>query len=51
MDDEDFDRVMKHEWHLYDAPNGMQYARTVIDGKFVLMQNFIMGIEEDRPCS
>jgi hypothetical protein len=40
VDDEDYGLVMKHKWFL----NRDGYAQTYINGKPVLMQNFIMAI-------
>lgn len=40
VDDDDYDLVMKHKWRK----NRDGYAETRINGKPVLMQNFIMAI-------
>lgn len=41
VDDEDYDRIIKHEWYEYDYAR-TSYAKAIINGKVVSMQEFIL---------
>lgn len=44
VDDQDYDMVIKHKWFVTDVNRSVQYARTIIVGKTVLMHRLIMGL-------
>ena len=48
VDPEDYDRVMRHRWHLSGMSPRMRYAETEIDGRKVVMHRLILGTPPDR---
>jgi hypothetical protein len=44
IDDEDFELVNNHKWHLIRDRNGILYAGTYIKHKYVLMHRLLLGL-------
>ena len=42
VDDEDFERVRKYNWHISSGGEGLHYARGWVEGEHILLHRFIM---------
>jgi len=46
VDDDDFEKVADIHWYPRVRPNGLIYARGVIEGKIVFMHRFILDLKD-----